>query len=181
MIFLLTSRSALNPTDHKFVAHFTQPGGLVGCDFCGIVVDVGSAVAAAGRISPGDRVCGAVFPYDNGNDADSEVRSGSFAQWLVADARVLLRVPELWSDLEGAALGGVGWGTVGLAMSGPDALNLPGLPSQPADIDEKVGDREPVLVYGGATATGTMGCQLLKLYVESHPSFPLKHCVPQNN
>lgn len=163
MTFLLTSRSALNPTDHKFVTHFTQPGGLVGCDYCGIVVDVGSAVAAAGDILPGNRVCGAVFPYDNGKDADGEVRSGSFAQWLVADARVLLRVPESWDDLEGAALGGVGWGTVGLALSGPDALALPGLPSQPADLDEKSGDREPVLVYGGAAATGTMGCQLLKL------------------
>ena len=125
-------------------------------------------MAAVGRISKGDRVCGAVFPYGHGSDTDGEARSGSFAQWLVADARVLLRVPESWSDLEGAALGGIGWGTVGLALSAPDALSLSGLPSQPADVDEKVGDREPVLVYGAATATGTMGCQLLKLWVEPY-------------
>lgn len=181
MKFFLTSCSALNPTDHKFVTHFTQPGGLVGCDFCGIVVDLGSAVAAAGRISRGDRVCGAIFPYGNSNDADSEVRSGCFAQWLVADARVLLRVPESWSDLEGAALGGIGWGTVGLALSDPDALGLSGLPTEPADVDEKVGDREPVLVYGAATATGTMGCQLLKLCVESHPCSPSSLCFLQND
>lgn len=173
--------SALNPTDHKFVTHFTKPGGLVGCDFCGIVVDLGSAVAAAGCISRGDRVCGAVFPYGNSNDADSEVRSGCFAQWLVADSRVLLRVPESWSDLDGAALGGIGWGTVGLALSDPDALGLPGLPSEPADIDEKVGDREPVLVYGAATATGTMGCQLLKMWVQSHSCSPLRFDFLQND
>ena len=60
-------------------------------------------------------------------------------------------------DLRSAALGGVGWGTAGLAFYDPAALALSGRPSQPVDT------KEPVLVYGGATASGTMACQLLKL------------------
>lgn len=135
----------------------------MGCDFSGVVVDVGSAVAET--MKPGTRVCGGVFPYGNGDDSEG-LRSGAFSQWLVTDARLLLRLPDSWNDTEGAALGGVGWGTVGLALSDPDALGLEGVPSRPVRVgDEKTEAREPVLVYGGATATGTMACQLLKLWV----------------
>lgn len=136
---------ALNPTDYKMVTHFSIPSSLIGCDFCGIV-EKGVAYAA------GTRVCGAVFPYN-----PEDPLNGAFAQWVVADSRLLLRVPEQWDDLQGAALGGVGWGTAGLAFYDPDALALQGRPSKP------VAKKEPILVHGGATATGTMACQLLKL------------------
>ncbi|ORY71960.1 chaperonin 10-like protein [Pseudomassariella vexata] len=147
---------ALNPTDHKAVSHFPNPSGGVGCDFCGVIVE-----PQDGRYPAGTRVCGSVFPYASSSspreDADAtRILSGSFAQFVAADARLLLRVPDEWDDLHGAALGGVGWGTAGLAISDPEALALPGLPSNPAT------EKEPVLVYGGATASGTMACQLLK-------------------
>ena len=176
---------ALNPNDHKMVANFCEPGSGAGCDFCGIVVeapdrlpagqangdsaqiDVGPPAAAASSqqlpLRPGGaRVCGTVFPYaaDHANGGENS-RTGAFAEYVVADSRLLLRVPEDWTDLQGAALGGVGWSTVILAMSSPDALGLPGLPSKPAET------RLPVLVYGGGTATGTMACQLLRLYVST--------------
>lgn len=139
---------ALNPNDHKMITHYPMPGNLAGCDFCGVVEATGPS-----SLQPtGTRVCGAVFPYK-----PDEPRSGAFAEWLVADSRLLLRVPHAWTDLEGAALGGVGWSTVCLAMSHPTALALVGRPSKPSE------KKEPVLVYGGATATGTMACQLLKL------------------
>ncbi|KAI0469089.1 putative zinc binding dehydrogenase [Xylaria cf. heliscus] len=145
---------ALNHCDYKMVQSFPVPGNMVGCDFCGIIVDVGTEAV----VVLGARVCGAAFPYGRQCAADvSGPRSGAFAQFVVADSRLLLRVPEAWSDGEGAALGGVGWCTVALALSAPDALALSASPSQPAK--EKV----PVLVYGGATATGTMACQLLML------------------
>lgn len=152
---------ALNPTDHKNPTHFPTPGQGVGSDFCGIVVDAG---ADATDFATGTRVCGAVFPYgrldeksyqhDTASSSSSNA-SGAFAEWLVADARLILRMPEAWNDLQGAALGGIGWGTVAAAMH-CDALALEGFPSTPARS-------EPVLVYGGGTATGTMACQLLKL------------------
>jgi NADPH:quinone reductase-like Zn-dependent oxidoreductase len=168
---------ALNPTDYKMIQHFPKPGNYVGCDFCGIVEEAGSESL---RLL-GARVSGAVFPYnpsiesiassendENHNNNPSGngktgsrngdlLSSGSFAEWLVTDSRLLVKVPESWDDLQGAALGGVGWGTAGLALCDSDALNLSGRPSKPSKKNE------PVVVWGAATASGTMACQVLKL------------------
>lgn len=121
---------------------------VAGCDFCGTVEQAGISAL----FSTGTRVCGAVFPYRR-NNRDN----GAFAQWVVADSRHLLRVPEDWTDIHAAALGGVGWSTVCLAMSDPDALALE---CRPGDSMNK---SIPVIVYGGATATGLIATQILKL------------------
>ena len=151
-VLVRTLAVALNPTDHKMVTHFPAPGNMVGCDFCGVVEKSQNGTEETAAFPPGTRVCGGTFPYSKTGAHD-----GAFAQWLTVDCRVLLRVPESMDDLHGAALGGVGWGTAGLAFYDPAALALSGRPSQPVDT------KEPVLVYGGATASGTMACQLLKL------------------
>ncbi|KAK2603560.1 hypothetical protein QQS21_004240 [Conoideocrella luteorostrata] len=143
------------------LTHFPQPGHGAGCDFCGVVVEC--AGDADMGPSPGVRVCGTAFPYapvddvDSDSDNNSHGRMGSFAEFVVVDSRLLLRVPDHWTDLQAAALGGVGWSTVAMAMSSSDALALPGLPSKPAETNA------PVLVYGGGTATGSMAAQLLNL------------------
>lgn len=137
----------LNPTDHKMVTHFYMEGNTVGCDFCGIVETAGSS----SLLPVGVRVCGADFPYRPNNP-----NNGAFAQYAVADSRHVLRVPDTWSDLQGAALGAIGWGTSCLAMADREALNLQGTPSCPAE------KALPVLVYGGATATGILAIQMLK-------------------
>ena len=142
----------LNPTDHKMVTHFTMSNNTLGCDFCGIVETAGSTAL----IPTGTRICGADFPYRPNNPGN-----GAFSQWVVADSRQMLRVPDSWSDIRAAALGAVGWGTVCMAVSDPEALGLNGLPSRP------VQERIPVLVYGGATATGIMAIQMLKQSVIS--------------
>ncbi|TWU75377.1 hypothetical protein ED733_001097 [Metarhizium rileyi] len=122
---------------------------MAGCDFCGIIHEVG---AKAASIHPrGTRVCGAVFPYH-----PKGAQNGAFAQFVAADCRLLLRVPDDWTDLEGASLGGVGWSTLCLAFADPEALALTGTPSRPVDRPGHA-----VLVYGGGTATGTLACQLL--------------------
>ncbi|KAL4923307.1 zinc-binding alcohol dehydrogenase family protein [Aspergillus undulatus] len=139
---------ALNPNDHKMVTHFNTAGSIAGCDFCGIV----ASNNPSSGLAEGTRVCGALFPYSPG-DPDN----GSFAQFCVVDARLLVRVPDSWSDLEAASLG-VGWSTISLAFSDPNALNLEGLPTKPTHQA-----KEPVLVYGGGTASGTLACQLLRL------------------
>ncbi|KAH7324399.1 putative zinc binding dehydrogenase [Stachybotrys elegans] len=139
----------LNPSDHKMAVHFPFPGTAGGCDFCGIVDQVAPGTAVMPH-PPGTRVLGGVFPYRPNSTG------GSFAEYVVVDANQLVRVPDHWSDLEAAALGGIGFGTVGMAMSDPGALALTGLPSKPSL------KHEPVLVYGGGTATGTLACQLLK-------------------
>ncbi|KAF0320399.1 GroES-like protein [Colletotrichum asianum] len=137
----------LNPTDYKMVTHFFMEGNTIGCDFSGIV-----EVAGSSSIVPtGVRVCGADFPYRPDNSSN-----GAFAQYVVADSRHTIRVPDGWSDTQAAALGSIGWCTACLAISDPEALNLKGLPSRPAEKPS------PVLVYGGATATGIMAIQMLK-------------------
>lgn len=137
----------LNPTDYKMVTHFFMQDNTAGCDFCGVIVQVGPESA----LGLGLRVCGADFPYRPSNSYN-----GAFAEYAIADARHLLRIPDSVSDLQAAAIGAIGWGTAALAMSDPTALNLPGLPSKP---DAR---HLPVLVYGGATATGIMAIQMLK-------------------
>lgn len=137
----------LNPTDYKMVTHFFMEGNTIGCDFSGIV-----EVAGSSSIVPaGVGVCGADFPYRPDNSSN-----GAFAQYVVADSRHTIRVPDGWSDTQAAALGSIGWCTACLAISDPEALNLKGLPSRPAEKPS------PVLVYGGATATGIMAIQMLK-------------------
>lgn len=144
---------ALNPNDHKMITHFNIPGGGVGCDFCGVIADARNDGSEYSKKLPvGARVCGALFPYNPENP-----HNGSFAQYCSADSRLLVRVPDSWSDLEAASLG-VGWSTLCLTLSDPNALALEGTPTNPTHVNN-----DPVLVYGGATASGTLACQLLKL------------------
>ena len=144
---------ALNPNDYKMVTHLNMPGSIAGCDFCGIVEEAGDHNRpSVARFPTGTRVCGALFSY-NPNDPDN----GAFAQWVVVDSRLLVKVPDSWNDFEAASLG-VGWSTLCLAFSDPNALGLEGLPSKPSHKSQ-----EPVLVYGGGTASGTLACQLLAL------------------
>ena len=144
--------AGLNPTDYKMIQNFYMEGNTVGCDFSGIVVKAGSS-----SIVPiGTRVIGADFPYRPNNPLN-----GAFSQYALSDSRQTLKVAEGWSDTYAAGLGGIGWGTACLAISDPDALNLPGRPSKP------VGKQIPVLVYGGATATGLVAIQMLKMSVLS--------------
>jgi NADPH:quinone reductase-like Zn-dependent oxidoreductase len=144
---------ALNPNDHKMVTHLNMPGSIAGCDFCGIVEEAGDHNRpSTARFPAGTRVCGALFSYNpDGPD------NGAFAQWVVVDSRLLVKVPDSWNDFEAASLG-VGWSTLCLAFSDPNALGLEGLPSKPSHQSQ-----EPVLVYGGGTASGTLACQLLTL------------------
>ncbi|KAH7329709.1 alcohol dehydrogenase GroES-like domain-containing protein [Stachybotrys elegans] len=141
---------ALNPTDFKIPEYHPVPGAILGCDFMGTVVAAGSAVQDA---PPGTRICGAVHGSNPGNPS-----SGAFAEYLVVDSRVVLRVPQTWSDFQAAALGAVGWATMALTIE--EILQLPGRPSSPAP-PRSDGNPTPVLVFGGATASGTMACQLL--------------------
>ena len=46
---------ALNPVDTLFIDYLPSPGAIVGCDYSGIVQEVGSAVT---NLQKGDRVAG---------------------------------------------------------------------------------------------------------------------------
>lgn len=143
---------ALNPNDFKMPTYMPDPGATAGCDYCGVVV-AASPADGSHNYKEGDRICGSVFAYNPARRLD-----GVFAQFAIVDARLALRVPKSWTDAQAAALGGIGWTTAALALWGHEMLALKGRPSRAVTGAES----EPVLVYGGATASGTMALQLLK-------------------
>ncbi|EPE33798.1 GroES-like protein [Glarea lozoyensis ATCC 20868] len=129
--------------------NFPTVGAIDGCDFAGTIIAIGAAVTQDFQI--GDRVCGAVHGSDPANHL-----SGSFAEYVCATADILLKIPDGVSWEEGAAVGGVSLGTLGLAFW--DFLGIPFDCENPANKTNSL----PVLVYGGGTATGTMAIQILK-------------------
>ncbi|UCK58859.1 hypothetical protein AFCA_001695 [Aspergillus flavus] len=145
-ILVKTVAVALNPTDWKHIAFLAPPGALIGCDYAGIVEEVGKAVKKP--FKKGDRVCG--FTH-GGNAVQHE--DGAFAEYIVAKGDVQIRIPDNLSFQEAATLG-VGISTVGQGLY--QSLKL-ALPSEP------IKEPEPILIYGGSTATGTLAIQFAKL------------------
>ncbi|KAF7908363.1 uncharacterized protein EAF01_004118 [Botrytis porri] len=137
---------ALNPTDWKTLDEIGRAGSRVGCDFSGTVVKIGSEVKS--DVKEGDRIWGFVHGCNHLNPED-----GAFAEYIVAKDGIFGKVPDFMS-MEDAATLGVAVGTNGQAIY--QTLKLP-LPTQPAETPL------PLLIYGGSTATGTIGIQLAKL------------------
>jgi NADPH:quinone reductase-like Zn-dependent oxidoreductase len=143
---------AINPCDWKMSERFPAPGAVDGCDFSGTVVALGSDVSKTGRFQVGQKVCGGVH---GSNPIDPT--TGSFANYLSADAEFTFRAPDYMDLKKAAAVGGTGIGTMGLALS--KSLQLPGSPTRPVGGDES----QHVLVYAASTSVGTLATQLLRL------------------
>ncbi|PYH85369.1 oxidoreductase [Aspergillus uvarum CBS 121591] len=145
-ILVKTVSVALNPTDWKHIAFLAPVGVLVGCDYAGIVEEVGKNVQ--GKFQKGDRVCGFV----HGANA-VEPEDGAFAEYIVAKADLSTKIPANLSFQEAATLG-VGITTVGQALYQSLKLAPPTAPTA---------NPEPLLIYGGSTATGALAIQFAKL------------------
>lgn len=143
---------ALNPCDWKMADRFPTPGCVDGCDFSGTVVALGSDLSKTGRFHIGERVCGGVH---GSNPID--LATGSFADYVSADAEFTFKVPEYMNLEEAAAVGGTGIGTLGLALR--KCLGLSGSFKNP--VSEQ--DSRDVLVYAASTSVGTLAMQLLRL------------------
>jgi NADPH:quinone reductase-like Zn-dependent oxidoreductase len=155
-VLVKTAAVALNPADHKMPARFPAPGSTAGWDFAGTIVRTCPPLASTLQI--GDRVCGAVHGSN-----PSDPAAGAFAEYVRAEPELLLRVPADMGWEAAAALGGVGHGTLSLALW--DSLGVPGRVDRPMGTGDEGEEREGryVLVYGGSTATGTLAIQLLRL------------------
>ncbi|KAJ4387781.1 hypothetical protein N0V93_008383 [Gnomoniopsis smithogilvyi] len=143
-ILVKTKAVALNPTDWKSVDSGEPVGNRIGCDFSGVVEEVGQNVAKP--FKKGDRVCGMVFGAGG-------PESAAFSEYLIAKADLAIKVPENLTFEEAATLG-VGIVTVGQSLY--QSLKLP-FPDSP--LTSPV----PILIYGGSTATGILGIQFAKL------------------
>ncbi|APA06732.1 hypothetical protein SS1G_04675 [Sclerotinia sclerotiorum 1980 UF-70] len=145
-ILIKTKAVALNPTDWKHVEWLTSNGARIGCDYAGIVEEVGSAVTK--DFKKGDRVCGVCH---GGNEVNHD--DGAFGNIITAKGDIQIKIPDNLSFEEASTLG-VGITTVGQGLY--QSLELP-LPNAPTS------EKFPVLIYGGSTATGALAIQYAKL------------------
>jgi NADPH:quinone reductase-like Zn-dependent oxidoreductase len=139
---------ALNPTDWKHIDYLAPPGVLVGCDYAGIVEEVGKAVKKP--FKKGEYIWG----FAHGSNA-TQPEDGTFAEYIVVKGDLHYRIPDGMSFQDAATLGlGVTTAALGLYQS----LKL-ALPVSPIPVHE----RASILIYGGSTATGTLAVQFAKL------------------
>lgn len=147
-ILVKTVAVALNPTDWKHATfNLAAEGGLLGCDFAGIVEEVGSKVTK--KWQKGERIAGVAH---GGNLVQPE--DGAFAEHILAKGDIQVKIPDSLS-FEDASTLTLGATTVmqGLYQKALK-LNLP---------DNPVKGNVPLLIYGGSTATGSLGIQYAKL------------------
>ncbi|KKY29233.1 putative zinc-binding oxidoreductase [Phaeomoniella chlamydospora] len=139
---------ALNPTDWKHVKYgLAKEGCICGVDYAGVVEEVGSKVTKP--FKKGDRICGFVHGANFSN-----IEDGAFAEYIVAKGDIQMKIPDNLSFEEAATLG-CGVMTVGQGLFEDIGLNL-------ARPSEKAGTSEPILIYGGSSATGSLGIQFAK-------------------
>jgi len=138
---------ALNPSDHKLLDQSTTVGAVSGADLAGTVVRLGSAVT---KLKIGDRVIGFTFGANPGNPGN-----GAFSQYVATPAGLCVPLPDSM-DLATAASMPMGIFTVGFVFR---SLGL----TLDAGGTSGGGKGEFILVHGGATATGTIALQMLKL------------------
>ncbi|KAI1275325.1 putative zinc-binding oxidoreductase ToxD [Xylaria sp. FL0933] len=153
-VLVRTVTVALNPTDWTTLDAPGNNGTLVGCDYAGVVEEVGRAVTR--HFKKGDRIAG--FGH-GGNDANPE--NGAFARFIAVKADLQVRIPDGVS-FEAACTVGVGLATAGYALYKVLGLPFPDDAQKLAD-EAKKNERNTLLIYGGSTATGTIAICLAKL------------------
>ncbi|KAH8103403.1 GroES-like protein [Cristinia sonorae] len=142
-ILVKTTALAQNPTDWKYVKFIGNPSTIVGVDFAGVVVKVGSAVTAP---SVGTKVAGFVH---GGQYKDR----GAFAEYVKTAAELVWEVPESsTSDVEAAAMGCGAWTAV-QTLFHPTRLGL-------VEPPDRTPGEEWVFIYGGSTSVGMYAIQL---------------------
>ncbi|KAF9646177.1 GroES-like protein [Thelephora ganbajun] len=148
-ILVKVSAIAINPTDWKHARRNTSPGTILGCDFAGVVVQVG----------PNLRV-----PVKVGNKVAASLRGGvdkergGFAEYVKVYADLAWIIPEGTYTFEEAATIGIPLYTSVIALYGPNGLELP----QPGDVNPPAAGTW-LFVYGGSSSVGQYAIQLAKL------------------
>lgn len=148
-ILVKVTAVALNPTDFKHIDGGSPDGAVGGCDFAGVVAQIGAKAPGGWKI--GDRVAGVVH---GGLYPDR----GTFAQYLKVDGDLAWKVPDAISDLQ-AATYGVSAVTAVLGLS--RHLGLP-YPGEKADESSGAAKR-PILIYAASTGAGFFAVRLAKL------------------
>lgn len=136
---------ALNPTDFKHLDAISPPHSIIGCDYAGVVHQVGDSAKDNWKV--GDRVAGVVH---GGLYPDK----GAFAEYLKIDADLAWRIPHGVSDTD-AATYGVSAVTAMLVLNVHHELPF-------VDIKTATHKNEAVFIYAGATSAGLYHIQVAK-------------------
>ncbi|KAK7952451.1 uncharacterized protein PG986_008179 [Apiospora aurea] len=140
----------LNPTDWKHIDFgLAPPGARVGCDYAGVVEEVGPGVMKGAQEGGSDCGGGA---WMVSCDA-TEPENGAFAEYIVAKGDLQIKIPDNLSDEEAATLG------ISICTVGQGLYRSLQLPLPPASFLVK----QRILIYGGSTATGLLGIQFARL------------------
>ncbi|EGX90051.1 zinc-binding dehydrogenase family oxidoreductase, putative [Cordyceps militaris CM01] len=148
VVLVRTAAVSVNPVDAKMRDAYVTPGAISGCDFAGVVEEIGPDASQC-HVNVGDRVCAAIMGMN-----PLEPTHGAFAEFVGAHVSALFKIPDSIS-FEAASAMCTCFMTCGLALF--KSLQIPGGPLSP------VAKPIPVMVYGGATASGTAAIQLLRL------------------
>ncbi|KAF5015224.1 hypothetical protein F66182_13521 [Fusarium sp. NRRL 66182] len=147
-ILVKTVAVALNPTDWKHATfNLAAEGGLLGCDFAGIVEEVGSKVTK--KWQKGERIAGVAH---GGNLVQPE--DGAFAEHILAKGDIQVKIPDSLSFEDASTLTLVATTVMQGLYQKALKLNLP---------DDPIKSKVPILIYVGSTATGSLGIQYAKL------------------
>ncbi|KAE8153645.1 hypothetical protein BDV25DRAFT_136764 [Aspergillus avenaceus] len=149
-ILVKTKAVALNPTDWKHIDFVPCNGTVVGCDYAGVVEAVGSKVKKP--FESGDRVCGFVHGCNVLRPS-----GGAFGEYVVAKGDLQYHIPSYMSFEEASTLG-VGLVTIGQSLYQSLELEKPREDKTGYDADVE----GTILIYGGATATGSLAIQFAK-------------------
>ncbi|KAG7442717.1 dehydrogenase [Guyanagaster necrorhizus] len=135
-----------NPPDCESCVNVTT-GLVIGLDYAGIVVDIGPDVPTGQRYV-GERVAGFI------NGGKTKEWTGTFAEYCLAEAHLVLNLPDSMSFEDASSLGLAGFTACQLLWLNHRALPTPDAPTQKPF---------PLLVWGGASSVGQYAIQLAKL------------------
>ena len=157
---------ALNPTDWKHVASGigAEPFSIVGCDYAGEIVAIGSDVTKS--FTEGEKIYGC----SHGSNF-SQSYDGVFAEHAMVMGDVAMRVPQNVKNVEDVVSVPLGSITVGQGLFQKNkGLEL-------AFPEQGKASGEWLLIYGGSTATGSLAIQFAKLAGYK----VVTTCSPRNN
>lgn len=164
-ILIKVETVALNPTDWKNIYGIdpASPFSIVGCDYAGTVVSIGSEVTKCFKV--GDKIFGVAHGSNSANAYD-----GVFAEYAMVKGDVAMHSPKDASaeDLCTIPLCAI---TAGQGLFQPGKGLALGMPEQGK------GNGEWLFVYGGSTTAGCLGIQFAKLAGYR----VITACSPRNN
>ncbi|THH17162.1 hypothetical protein EW146_g3605 [Bondarzewia mesenterica] len=136
---------AQNPADWKTLLPAKRCGMVLGCDFSGLVEELGPDVPEGIR-KVGERVAGFLH--------GGTLPNGAFSEYVTADAERVLHIPDTWSFEDAAQLGVATYTTAQCLYESHTDLPTPLEPTSTPI---------PLLVWGGTSSVGQYVVQFAKL------------------